>query len=87
MYIKKDHISWRLIEDRAYLVDRDEGELLELNPVGTEIWQALDGSRDIGDVVNHVCQTFDVSRKKAEKDTVRFIERLKNMEIIEKRNP
>jgi len=86
VYIKKDHVSWRLIEGRAYLVDRDEGELLELNPVGTEIWRALDGSRDIGDIVTHVCQTFDVSRKKAEKDTVRFVERLKNMEIIEKRN-
>jgi coenzyme PQQ biosynthesis protein PqqD len=80
---RSERFAWRVIEDEAVLVDRDEEEVLRLNPIGTELWQALDGSRSIAEIIDQVHQSFDVDRKTAEKDVLRFVKELINREMVE----
>ena len=80
---RSEQFAWRVIEDEAVLVDRDEGEVLRLNLIATEIWQALDGSRRIAEIIDHIYQSFDVDRKTAEKDVLRFVKVLVNREMVE----
>jgi len=63
-------------------VDRDEGELLRLNPIATEIWQAIDGQRSQTEIVDHICQTFEVERKTAQRDVGRFLKKLLRREML-----
>jgi len=81
-YIRDPRISWRLIEGEAVLIDRDEGEVLRLNPVGTEIWQGLDGGRTVNELIDGVEQTFEVERKWAQRDVLNFIRQLVRRELV-----
>ena len=79
---KNSKIPWRLIEEEAILIDRDEGEVVRLNPVGAEIWSAIDGKRTVNEIVDHICHTFYVSPRKANRDAHRFINQLLRHELI-----
>lgn len=79
---REERIRWRVIEDQAILVDRDEGKLMRLNPIATEIWQAIDGERTLTELVDHICQTFEVDRKRAQKDVTRFLKKLLRREML-----
>ena len=75
-------ISWRIIEDRAVLVDESDNRVLQLDEVGTEIWKCTENGVKIQDIVNHICQIFDVEEKRATKDTIKFLKQLTRREFI-----
>ncbi len=83
---KNEHIPWRIIEEEAILIDLEEGEVVRLNPVGAEIWSAIDGVRTIEEIVDHICRTFDVSQWKANRDVHRFITSLLRHELVQERS-
>lgn len=45
---RSPRVVYEVVDDQAVLVDPDGIELLTLNPVGTLVWEALDGRRDAG---------------------------------------
>jgi len=79
---KNEKIPWRLIEEEAVLLDLEEGEVLRLNPVGAEIWNAIDGTRTVAEIVAHICRTFEVSERTARRDVDRFIRTLLRHDLI-----
>lgn len=82
-FSKNQNVPWRLIEGEAILIDLEEGELVRLNPVGAEIWAAIDQSRSVNEIVDHICHTFDVSRRKASRDVSRFLTHLLHHELVQ----
>ena len=82
---KNEKIPWRLIEEEAILLDLDEGEVLRFNPVGSEIWNAIDGTRTVAEIVAHICRTFEVSHRTARRDAHRFLKQLLRHELVEER--
>lgn len=80
---KSAKVPWRLIEGEAILLDGVEGELIRLNPVGAEIWNAIDGGRTVGEIIGYICGIFDVSERKARRDVHRFIKRLHRQELVQ----
>lgn len=82
---KNEKIPWRLIEEEALLLDLEEGEVLRLNPVGAEIWNAIDGTRTVDDIVAHIQGTFEVTEKQAARDVQRFLKQLLRHELVEER--
>ena len=81
--VRSERFAWQVIEDEAVVLDREEEEMLRLNPIATEIWQALDGSRSIVELIDQIHQSFDVDRKTAENDVLRFVKELVNREMVE----
>ena len=79
---KNDQVPWRVIEGEAIVLDLDEGEVLRLNPVGVEIWNAIDGTRTVGEIVAHICRTFEVSQRTARRDVHRFLEELLRYDLV-----
>jgi hypothetical protein len=73
---RNERTAWRIIEDEGVLVDSDKGNIIHLNETGAEIWKVLNESRSVGDIVNHVCDTFTVDAETAEKDTLEFLQDL-----------
>lgn len=82
---KNEKIPWRLIEEEAILLDLDEGEVLRLNPVAAAIWNTIDGTRTVAEIVAHICRTFEVSHGTARRDVHRFLKKLLRHELVEKR--
>jgi hypothetical protein len=55
------------------LVLPERGQIKVLNEVGARVWALADGARDIGAIVDAVCDEYDVERARAETDTLLFI--------------
>jgi len=60
----------------------DLDRVLNLNEVGTFIWERLDGVATGADVVEAVIARFEVERAEAEADTLEFIGRLLALEAV-----
>ena len=82
---KNEKIPWRLIEEEAILLDLDEGEVLRLNPVGAEIWSAIDGRHTVEEIVAHIRRTIEVSHWTARRDVHRFLKQLLRHALVEER--
>ncbi len=80
---KNETIPWRIIEEEAILIDLEEGEVVRLTGVGAVIWQAIDGTRTVDDLVTHICRTFEVRERKARRDVHRFAKQLLRQELIQ----
>lgn len=44
-----------------------------LDQIGTFIWKQLDGETTLGEVIDRLCNEYDVPREQAEKDLLVFI--------------
>ena len=80
---KNEKIPWRPIEEEAILIDLEEGEVVRLSPVGAEIWNAIDGTRTVEEIVAHICHTFEVSQRIARRDVYRFLKQLLRHELVQ----
>ncbi len=81
-FTRQERIAWQIIEGEAVLIDREEGEVLRLNPIGTAIWTAMDGTRSVSEITDHLHRTFEVDRARAEKDVVGFLRELMQRELV-----
>ena len=77
-------LRWSVIEGRVVLIDANEGELLHLNEVGSRVWELLDGTRSVAQLVDELHAGFDVSPARLRKDVNNFVRRLHRMELITK---
>jgi len=51
--------------------------------VGAEIWNAIDGTRTVEEIVAHICHTFEVSQRIARRDVYRFLKQLLRHELVQ----
>jgi methyltransferase-like protein len=79
---KNENIPWRLIDAEAILVDIKEGESIYLNEVGTFIWNSLDGKNTVKEIVECICDNFDIDLETAKRDTIKFLETLLEKKLI-----
>ena len=83
IFEKNGKIPWRLVEGEAILIDQDEGELLRLTPVGAAIWEALDGQRNVQEIIAHILETFEAEPKKIRRDVISFLKQLRRQGLVE----
>jgi hypothetical protein len=72
-----------VLDGRAALVNPEGTELFTLNPVGSVVWEALDGTRelqDLVDVVLAVCKP--VTRDVVTADVQHFLDELLGLGLI-----
>ncbi len=80
---RNERTAWRIIEAEGVLVDSDKGNVIHLNETGAEIWNIMNETSSVGDIVSHVCDTFNVDAETAEKDTLEFLQDLINNGVAE----
>ena len=74
---------FEVVENKAVIVDPAGTELLTLNRVGTIVWQALDGERDEGSIVEELAARFpDVPRPTLEADVRHFLDELEGANLL-----
>ena len=80
--LRSEKTAFRVIDGEAVIVALQKQETIVLNPVGSKIWEMLDGCKDIGAIVQEVAAEFDVSYEAALSDTAAFVEDLAKREIV-----
>ena len=77
MAARADGVVYEIVDGQAVLVDAAGRELITLNPVGTLIWEALDGTADAGTVAERLLPQLDgVTRDELVRDTEDFLREL-----------
>ena len=72
----------RIIEGEAVVITPDDSQLHTLNAVGTFIWERADGMRTVSQIVDELCQTFEVERAQAEQDVAEFISQCQQKKLM-----
>lgn len=76
------HAAARNYDGEAFIVVPGLGEYNILNATGSRIWELIDGTRGVEEIVTAISEEFDVSRDAAEKDVQEFLDALREHQMI-----
>ena len=76
-------MTFEIVDGRAILIDGKGTELITLNPVGTLVWNALDGERDAAAVADHLLPTLEgVTKVQLESDVATFLDEMSDEGLV-----
>lgn len=82
MYRVSDGVRSTHGQDGAIVLDVQQGQMFNLNRVGSRILELLEGGSAESDIVNVISQEFNSSREVVENDVREFIESLRKHKLV-----
>ena len=81
---RREGVTYERSGDTVLILDRDGTVLTSLNPVGSVIWDELDGDRGAADLARDLVERFQgVDEATLEADISTFIDSLLAAELVE----
>jgi hypothetical protein len=85
---KSQDIVFRQIDDEAIFVPirqrmSDLQSIYTTNPVGTRVWELIDGTRCVDDISETIRSEFEVAADMVREDVATFLEQLTEAECLE----
>jgi len=74
-------------QDGAVVLDIRQGQMFNLNPVGSRILELMKEGSDAERITDEISREFDVAREIAECDVREFLQDLQNNHLIEECEP
>jgi hypothetical protein len=83
-YVNKNNekTAYRTIDGEAVVVNLKESVFHTLNPVATFIWEQADGRIKTRQIIERICEEFEVDRDMAEKDCLEFLGELVGKSLV-----
>lgn len=75
-------LNIRTIDDEVVVVDKDSGDVHQLNPTASFIWQLCDGKTTRDAIITSVVDHYGITYTVAEKDVDLVIDDLKNLNLL-----
>ena len=72
-------------QDGAIVLDVKQGQMFNLNVVGSKILELLERGATESEIVKVICRDFSAARELIENDVREFLETLKRYKLIEER--
>jgi hypothetical protein len=90
-YVKETNFVTREIAGETVIVPvrgnvGDLDSIYTLNDIGTMIWQLIDGKKNVGQIVESICNAYEVTPEEAEEDAVDFLKSLEEAGLIRRSN-
>jgi len=84
---KGEKAIFRVVDNETLIIYLDrrpnnEEVVSILNETGTFIWQLLDGTKTVEEIIKKVCDEFEVSYKKAQKEVINFLSELLKKDLV-----
>jgi len=79
---KSPTTAWRLIEGEAVILSLETKVLRGLNPVGSRVWELIDGQRSVEEIITAIVQEFDVTPQAAAEDVRGFVRELLDKSLV-----
>jgi hypothetical protein len=74
-------------QDGAVVLDIRQGQMFNLNPVGSRILELMKEGSDAERITDEISREFDVAREIAECDVREFLQDLQNNHLVEECEP
>lgn len=81
--VQNPDLAWRIVDEEAILVDTQSSQATVLNPVGARIWELMDGTLSLGQIVERVLEEYNVDRTRCEADALEYVEDLYKRKLIQ----
>lgn len=75
-------VASRIVDGEALLVLADSGEVTVLNGVGSRVWELVDGSRSVAQIVDSLVEEYEMTRDEVQQDVTSFIRELIENKIL-----
>ncbi len=72
----------RVFSGEAVIITPAENTVRMFNPVGSRIWELMDGQRSVGQIVDALVDEYDVEPERAERTTLDFFAMLEEKELV-----
>ena len=83
MYLAKGlNVSCRTIENTSYILFEDRGELIQLNEMGSLIWDSINGTRTLEQVVNLCKVSYEDEATMIEDYVIEFVSNLFQLDAV-----
>jgi len=82
MYRVSDGVRSTHGQDGAIVLDVQQGQMFNVNLVGSRILELLENGSPESDIVNVISREFNASREVVENDVREFIESLKKHKLV-----
>ena len=80
---RSPRVVYEVVDGQAVLVDPEGVELVTLNPVGTLVWQELDGRREAAELASALLGRLEgVTGPELERDVAEFLAELEMAALI-----
>ena len=78
------NVIWAKLKETIIIIALKETneKVFKLNQTAAYIWDHCDGKKSVEELVKELCDEFAVDKTTALKDTVEFIEKMKNKNLI-----
>lgn len=70
---RNPNAAYRLYDGQATVVLPERAEVSVINPIGSLVWERLDGSRTLGEILKMVLDEYDVTPERARADLFEFV--------------
>ena len=87
MYRISDSVRSTHNQDGAVVLDIRQGEMFNLNPVGSRILELLKSGSTESTVVDHISREFETDRTVVERDVQEFITSLREHRLLVETGP
>ena len=72
----------REVGDETVFLTLSGSEVLSLNGVGSFVWQQVDGTHSLRDILDIICEEYEVGTELAEADLRRFMAELEEHKLL-----
>ena len=79
---KSDNIASRILDGEAVVILPLESLVYTFDPVGTRIWELINGKNKIANIVDAIQNEYEVDPDVAEQDTIDFINELVSKKML-----
>ena len=79
----RSDVKIRDVEGELVVLDLEAKLVHQLNPTARHIWNQCDGQHSITEIIEQLCQTFDIDRITAEKDVKAIVRQLKEAGLLQ----
>jgi hypothetical protein len=81
---RKADLPWKQLGDTVVLLDLVSGDFLELDDVGSWIWNTLDGSRTLAEHAGALAREYGIDNDTARSDLIGFVGDLRDKGLIDR---
>jgi hypothetical protein len=83
VYKLSENADWQPIDEGCVILNLETGLYCKVNELGTKIISLCDGKATLEQIIEKICEEFDVTKEEANKDANNFLGELKNKNLIQ----
>jgi hypothetical protein len=80
--IRNPELVENTIDGEVVMMSIESGEYFGLNEVGSSIWQLIENSTTVHDIIGKLLDEYDTTPQECIKDTIEFLEQLRGKNVI-----